>query len=164
MSAGNLTITALGDQEIVIRRTFAAPRELVFDAFTVPALVAQWLYGPSDWTFPVCEIDLRVGGRYRYVWEKPKTGERMEMTGVYQEITPPERIVATETFDNDWTQGGATSTLVLTERDGVTTMINTMRYSSREARDGVLRSPMESGLSAGYDRLDAALAKRSAAS
>jgi len=161
MTADRLTITALGDQEIVIRRAFAAPRALVFEALTTPALLQRWLFGPADWTFPICEVDLRVGGRYRYVWEKPKTGHRMEMTGVYQEIVPPERLVTTESFDDDWTKGAAVATLVLTEKDGVTTMINTIRYSSREARDAVLQSPMELGLVEGYARLDGLLEGRS---
>ena len=92
-NAGNLKLTTRGDREIVMTRTFNAPRNLVFDAFTKPELVRQWLLGPPGWSMPVCEIDLRVGGTYRYVWRKAGAPD-MGMGGVYREVVAPERIVA----------------------------------------------------------------------
>ena len=158
MPVAKLSVAAHGDREILITREFDAPRELVFDAFTKPELVRRWLSGPDGWSFPVCEIDLRVGGKYRYVWRKDSTGDEMGMGGVFQEIKRPERLVSTEKFDDPWYPGEGVGTIVLTARRGKTMMTQTVRYESREARDAVLRSPMESGLSAGYDRLEQLLA------
>jgi uncharacterized protein YndB with AHSA1/START domain len=147
-----LNITAQGEQEIVIMRDFAAPRHLVFDAFTIPELVKQWLLGPPGWSMPVCEIDLRVGGKYRYVWHHIN-GMDMGMGGVYREIVRPERLVTTEKFDEAWYPGEALGTIALTEKSGKTTLMQTIRYESREARDMVLKSPMEGGITLGYQRL-----------
>lgn len=156
--AGKLTVKALGDREIVIVRAFNAPRQLVFDAFTKAELVRRWLFGPEGWSFAVCEIDLRVGGAYRYVWRKESTGEVMGMGGVFREITPPGRLVSTERFDDPWYPGEGVGTIELVEQRGKTVMTQTVKYESRAARDAVLQSPMESGLAAGYDRLETLLA------
>ena len=102
------------DREIRITRDFDAPRQLVFDAFTKPELVRRWLLGPPGWTMPICEIDLKVGGAYRYVWRK-EGGRDMGMGGVFQEIVAPERIVATERFDESWYPGDALDTTVFVE-------------------------------------------------
>jgi uncharacterized protein YndB with AHSA1/START domain len=149
---GALKLTTRGDREIVMTRTFDAPRKLVFDAFTKPELVKKWLLGPPGWSMPVCEIDLRVGGKYRYVWRNV-TGNEMGMGGVYREIVASERIVATEKFDESWYPGGAVGTIVVIEQGGKTTLTQTVLYESREAREAVLKSPMEQGVAAGYDRL-----------
>jgi uncharacterized protein YndB with AHSA1/START domain len=154
---GSLKITTRGDREIVMTRVFDAPRNLVFDAFTKPELVRRWLLGPEGWSMPVCEIDLRVGGTYRYVWRHVK-GQEMGMGGIFREIVPPERIVSTEKFDESWYPGEAVGTVVFTEQGGKTTLTQTVTYQSSEAREAVLKSPMESGVSAGYDRLAELLA------
>jgi len=154
---GALQVTAQGDREIRMTRSFHAPRQLVFDAFTKPELVRQWLLGPEGWTMPVCEIDLRVGGRYRYLW-RHANGNEMGMGGVYREIVVPERIVSTEKFDQAWYPGEAVGTVVLSEQGGLTTITHTVLYDTRAARDGVLQSPMEQGVSAGYNRMEALLA------
>lgn len=151
-SGGALKLTTRGDREIVMTRVFDAPRVLVFEAFTKPELVKQWLLGPPGWSMPVCEIDLRVGGRYRYLWRNTN-GDEMGMGGIYREIAPPEKIVATEKFDHSWYPGEAIGTILLIEQAGKTTLTQTVLYESREARDVVLKSPMESGVAAGYDRL-----------
>jgi uncharacterized protein YndB with AHSA1/START domain len=156
---GNLKVAARGEREIVMTRVFDAPRRLVFDACTKPELVRQWLLGPEGWSMPVCEIDLRVGGRYRYVWRRDRDGTEMGMGGVFREIVPPERLVTTEEFDDPWYPGQAIGTLVLVEEAGRTTLTQTMLYESREARDGVLKSPMEKGVAASYDRLEKMLGK-----
>jgi len=154
-----LQIKANGDREIVMTRVFDAPRKLVFDAFTKPELLKQWLLGPPGWSMPVCEIDLRIGGRYRYVWRRDTDGTEMGCGGVYREIVPPERLVHTEQFDNPWYPGESLITTVLDEQRGKTTLTATMLYESRDARDGILKSGMESGVAASYDRLAELLAK-----
>ena len=154
---GTMELAAKGDREIVVSREFNAPRQLVFEAHTKPDLVKRWLIGPPGWTMPVCEINLRVGGAYRFEW-RMQDGTTMGMGGIYHEIESPERIVATQLFDQDWTGGEAIGTLVLIERDGKTALTNTVRYSSREARDAVLSTGMGDGMAAGYDKLDTLLA------
>jgi len=146
-----------GDREIVVTRVFNASRALVFDAMTKPELLKRWLTGAPGWSMVVCEVDLRVGGKYRWVWRGPD-GAEMGMGGVHREIVPPERIVCTQLFDQDWTGGEAVGTLVLTEKDGQTTLANTILYASREARDAVLKTPMGQGMAMGYDQLEALLA------
>jgi len=106
---------------------------------------------------PVCEIDLRVGGKYRYVWKKETTGHEMGMGGEYREIERPEKLVATEKFDDPWYEGEAYSTLTLTESSGTTMLSNVITYETAEIRDNVLKSPMQEGLEAGYERLEALL-------
>lgn len=159
-SAGTLTITTPGDREIALIREFDAPRHLVFDAFTRPELLKQWLGAFGGWSLAVCEVDLRVGGAYRYEWRKGDT--IMGAGGVYREVSPPDRIVATERFDDPWYEGEAIATITFVERDGKTTLTQTMRYASKETRDGVLKSPMETGVSASYDNLAALLASQQA--
>jgi uncharacterized protein YndB with AHSA1/START domain len=153
MNTGKLKVAAHGDREIVMSRVFNAPRHLVWDAFTRPELVKRWLLGPDGWSMPVCEIDLRVGGSYRYVW-RHTDGREMGMGGVYREIEIPERVVATEKFDEAWYPGDAVGTLLLVEQAGRTTVTQTMLYDSRQTRDAVLKSPMETGVAASYDRLE----------
>lgn len=148
-----LKITTPSDREIVMTRDFDAPRDLVFEALTKPELVKRWLLGPDGWSMPVCEIDLKVGGTYRYVWRRDADGSEMGMSGVYREIVKPERIVTTEQFDQPWYPGEAVGTTVLAEKNGRTTLTNTVRYDSKEIRDGVLKSGMEDGVSRSYDRL-----------
>ncbi len=157
-NTGNLKLTTRGDREIVMTRVFDAPRTLVFDAFTKPELVKQWLLGPPGWSMPICEIDLRVGGAYRYVWRQSSDGSEMGVRGAYREVVPQQRLVCTELFDEAWYPGEALITTTLTEQGGKTTLTLTVLYESREARDTVLKSGMERGVAASYDRLAELLA------
>ena len=143
--SNTLNVTTPSDREILIARAFDAPRSLVFDCMSKPELVKRWMLGPPGWTMPVCEIDFRVGGRYRYVW-RHSDGNEMGIGGVYREIVRPERIVHTELFDQDWTGGETMGTSILTERGGKTTLTMTILYSSKEARDGALRTGMNCGI------------------
>jgi uncharacterized protein YndB with AHSA1/START domain len=149
---GTLKVTTPTDREIAMTRVFDAPRNLVFEAYTKPELLKRWLGVHGGWSWAVCEIDLRVGGAYRYVWRGPD-GTEMGMGGVYREVAAPERIVATESFDQSWYPGDAVSTTVIIEQGGRTTLTITVRYQSQEARDAVLKSPMEKGMAAGFDKL-----------
>ena len=148
-----MQLVTRGDCEIVITRVFDATRQMVFDAHTKPELLKRWMTGSPGWSLVVCEIDLRVGGAFRYVWRGPN-GQDMGMGGVHREIVPPERLVTTELFDVDWTGGEVISTLVLTESDGKTTLTNTLLYPSRESRDSVVNSGMGKGMGNGYDQLE----------
>ena len=120
-TAESLKLTTPGERDLVMTRVFDAPRKLVFDAHTRPELVRRWLLGPPGWSMPVCEIGLRVGGTYRYVWQHDRDRTKMGMGGVYREIKAPERIVNTEKFDEAWYPGEALGTLVLMEQGGKTT-------------------------------------------
>jgi uncharacterized protein YndB with AHSA1/START domain len=152
-----LRVTTPSNREVALTRVFDAPRGTVFDALTRPELLTRWLLGPPGWSMVVCEVDLRVGGRYRFVWRRDD-GTGMGMGGVYREIAPPGRLVHTEAFDRSWYPGEALVTTVLDERDGRTTLTSTILYELREARDAVLGSGMERGVAASYDRLEALLA------
>jgi uncharacterized protein YndB with AHSA1/START domain len=149
---GTLTVTTPSDREIALTRVFDAPRHLVFEAYTKPELLKRWLGVHGGWSWAVCEVDLKVGGAYRYVWRGPD-GAEMGMGGVFREVVVPERIVATEAFDQSWYPGSAVSTVTLVEQGGRTTLTLTVRYESKEARDAVLKSPMEQGVAAGFDKL-----------
>ncbi len=151
-----LKVTTQGDREIVMIRSFNAPRTLVFDAWTKADLMRRWLWGPEECPLVSCETDPRVGGKLRLVWRTScdrKDGE-MVMNGVFRELVRPERLVHTEIFEEDWTGGETVVTTLLTEKAGKTTMTQTILYSSREARDAVLKTPMEQGCAQCYDRLD----------
>jgi uncharacterized protein YndB with AHSA1/START domain len=152
-----LQVTTPSDREIAMTRTFDAPRRLVFDAWTKPELLKRWLGVFGSWRFTVCEVDLRVGGEYRYVWSGAD-GTEMGMGGIYREIVRPERIVCTEKFDEPWYEGDAIDTTVFVEKGGKTTVTTTVLYASKEVRDGVLKSPMEGGVAKSYDKLAEVLA------
>jgi uncharacterized protein YndB with AHSA1/START domain len=141
----------------VLTRTFDAPRALVFETMTDPALVPKW-WGPRGYTTVVDKMDLRPGGQWRFVQGLPD-GRQTGFRGVYREITPPERIVYT--FEWEGLPGHvSTETVTFEERDGRTTLVNTVRFDSVEDRDGMLRSGMEKGASETMDRLEALLAER----
>lgn len=154
---GTVTVTTPSDREVAVTRVFDAPRALVYEAHTRPELLRRWAGGPPGWSMEVCEMDLRVGGRWRTVMRGPG-GVEMAMHGVYREIVPPERLVRTETFEPAWYPGEALTTLTLVERDGKTTLTVTVLYDSKETRDAVLKSPMASGMAMVYDQLDDLLA------
>jgi uncharacterized protein YndB with AHSA1/START domain len=149
-----LTVTTPSDREIAMTRVFNAPRHLVYEAHTKPELLKRWLGAFGDWSLAECEIDLRVGGALRYVWRNKVNGTTMGLSGVYREIVPNERLVSTEQFDDPWYEGEAVGTLTLVEENGRTTLTNTVRYASKEVRDNVLKSGMESGVEASYNALE----------
>ncbi len=150
--AGALKVTTPSDRELALTRVFDAPRQLVFEAYTRQELLTRWLGVRGGWVFAVCEIDLRVGGAYRYVWRKPD-GSELGMRGVYREVVVPERIVTTEVFDQAWYPGEAVGTVELVEAGGRTTLTMTIRYDSKETRDAVLKSGMTGGVGVAFDKL-----------
>ncbi len=150
------TVTMPNDRELVVTRRFSASAKNVFAAYTRPELVKRWLNGPDGWSLEVCEIDLRVGGRFRYEWRSPE-GETMGMGGEYREIAAPARLVTTELYDADWTGGETLVTTHFREDGDGTAVATTIRYSSREARDRALETGMTDGMEATYRALDEAL-------
>lgn len=152
-----LQITTPTDREIRITRTFDASRKLVYEAYTRPELVQRWLGNMPGWSWAACEMDVRVGGRYRWAW-RADGGEEMGMGGVYREVVPGERLVNTERFDQPWYAGEAVATIAFTEQGGRTTVTTTLLYESKETRDGVLQSPATGGMEQSYVALDTMLA------
>jgi len=148
------------DCEIVISRDFDAPLDLVFAAFTKPELIQRWLFGPEGWSMPICEVDLRVGGSYRYVWRKAGVQD-MGMGGKFKQIEQPTLLVTTERFDDSWYPGEALNTTEFTASGNRTTVRITVRYESKEARETAACSGMADGMAIGYDRLEAVLANLS---
>jgi len=153
---GSLQVTTPTEREIAMARVFDAPARLLFDAWTKPDLLKRWLV-PSGWSLVTCTVDLKVGGAYRFVWHGPN-GKVMGMGGVYREIVPFERLVATEKFDEPWYPGEGLVSTVLIEQGGKTTATTTVRYESREARDIALKTNMAQGVAGTYDRLAELLA------
>jgi uncharacterized protein YndB with AHSA1/START domain len=147
---GSTTFTTPSDREVVMTRVFDAPRTLVFEVHTDPEHVRHWMLGPEGWAMPVCEIDLRPGGEWHFVWRR-SDGTELEMRGEYREIAPPERLVSTESWGADWPE--TLNTLILTEENGKTTLTSTVLYPSQEARDAALQTGMKDGASISFDRL-----------
>ena len=154
---GAMTMSVPSDREIVLTREFAAPRSLVFEAFTRPEHLRRW-WGLRGSTLRVCEVDLRPGGAWRYV-TRGSNGHENPFRGEYREITPPERLVYTLVYDVEGArEHPGLVTDVFTEQSGRTTLVETMLFPSREARDGLLHSGMKTGAAETFDRLAELLA------
>ena len=151
-----LTITTPGDRQIVVVRTFDAPRDLVFLCYSKPELLRRW-YGMPDWTTFVCEIDFRIGGKWR-IGQRSPDGYELASQGLYTGIAAPLSIEQTEYYDDNWTQGGTVNELALTDDKGVTTATMTITFTSPEARAAAAASPMAAGMEIGFKRLDDLLA------
>ena len=154
-TSARTTLATPSDREIVVTRVVAAPRRLVFAAYTNPEHVPHWMLGPGGWSMPVCEIDLRPGGAWRFVW-RHTDGSEMSMSGVYKEIVPPERLVSTESWGGEWPE--TLNTLILLEQDGKTTISQRVLYASKDARDAALKTGMQEGMTQSFERLAASLA------
>lgn len=151
-NSDSFTVTTPSDQEIRMTRLFDAPRELVFEAMTTPEHVARW-WGQlgEGYSVPVCEIDFRVGGRWRFVNRHPK-GE-VAFYGEYKEINPPGRVVFTEIFE-DFPDTVSVVTAELVPEGSKTRLTATVRYPSVEVRDMVMSTGMSNGAAISYDRLE----------
>lgn len=155
-----LQVTTPSDREIAMARVFDAPRKLIFEAFTRPALIRRWLLGPDGWSMPTCDVDLRPGGRFHYVWRNDSDGSEFGISGTYREVDDPTRIVHVERFDGPMDSGEAQVTTTFDERAGSTTVTILMLCESKEARDGALDSGMDSGVAKSYDRLEEILGQK----
>ncbi|MGE3277369.1 MAG: SRPBCC family protein [Vicinamibacterales bacterium] len=160
-------VTLPSDREVKVVRSFKAARALVYRASTEPELVKQWMLGPPGWTMPVCEMDVRVGGRYRWVWRSEAGDAEFGFSGVYREVEPAVRIVHTERFEAG-TLGGpfpgaeALITVTFDEENGVTTLTSLMDFGSKEARDAAVATGMTDGMEQSYQRLERTLGGASA--
>jgi len=148
-NSGTLIVTLPSDCEIALTRVFKAPRQLVYRAFSEPELLRHW-FGPRGWQLIRCEIDARIGGGFRFVLRTPD-GREFGMHGTYRELSPPERSVHTEQFDDF--PGESVVTSIFTEHNNQTTLVATIRYASKEVRDAVIKSGMEHGAAESYDKL-----------
>lgn len=164
MQKATLKVTTPSDLEVVMTRELNAPRTMVWDAMTKPELIKRWLFLPPGWEMVSCEEDLRVGGKFRWVWNGPDGQKAMEMSGVYREVVVPERAVRTETFimGCDSRLGEQIATLTLKEQAGRTTVTMHVLFPTKEARDGMVCSGMEHGVAAGYDKMEELLAELAA--
>jgi uncharacterized protein YndB with AHSA1/START domain len=149
-NSGDLTVTTPSDREVLITRVFDAPRRLVFDAYTNPKHVPRWMLGPEGWTMPVCEIDLRSGGSWHFVWRKAD-GKEMDMRGGYRDVVPPERVVSTESWGPEWPE--TINTVTFVEENGKTSVNISILYPSKDARDAALKTGMKEGMIASYNRM-----------
>lgn len=148
------TFTTPTDTELVATRTFDAPRQLVWDAHTKPEHVRKWLIGYEGWSMPVCEMDVREGGSFNWRWRRDADGSEFGISGVYREISAPDRIVNTEAMEGF---GETLNTTVFTEEDGKTTVTVTVVYPSKESREAAIATGMKDGWNESYDRLEATL-------
>ena len=157
VNSDSFKVTTPSDRAIRLTRLFNAPRALVFEAMTRPEHVRQW-WGQlgEGYSVPVCEIDFRVGGKWRFVNRHPK-GEAA-FHGEYREINPPSRVVFTEIFE-DFPDSVSVVTSELVEEDGKTRLIATVEYPSLEVRDMVIASGMSRGAGISYDRLEDLVAR-----
>ncbi|MDB5468849.1 MAG: hypothetical protein JWR84_409 [Caulobacter sp.] len=152
-------VTTPSDREITVTRSVRAPRELVWRAYTDPALIPRWMLGPPGWSMPVCEIDARVGGAYRYLWRSDADGTEFGLAGVHREVDFPGQLVATQAFEPDMMGGESLVSSDFNETAaGVTTIVTTILYASQEIRDAAAASGMADGMEAGYQRLEGLLA------
>jgi len=148
------------DREVRVTRQFNAPRELVYRAHTDATLVPKWMLGPPGWTMPVCEMDVREGGTYRWRWRSDDGAKEFGFYGTFTEVKAPEKVVHDEYYDPGSVGSSmpvgdpAIVTLSLNEASGVTTLVCNIKFASKQARDGAVSTGMTDGMEIGYARLD----------
>lgn len=154
-----IEVSQPSDREVRVVRTFKAPRQLVWDAHTKPELITKWMLGPPGWSMPVCEVDLRVGGAYRWRWKNDADGKEFGFFGEFTEVAKPSKLAHLENYDPGDLGGPMTSepaevTNSFSEANGVTTLVVTMRFASKQTRDAAVSTGMTDGMEIGYARLD----------
>ncbi|MGH7627210.1 MAG: SRPBCC family protein [Gemmatimonadaceae bacterium] len=154
------------DTEVRVTRDFKAPRTLVWQAHTDPKLFQRWIGGYPGWSMPVCEMDVRPGGTYRWRWRLDEDGKEFGFHGEYREVDAPGKIVSAEYYDPG-SFGGAmpanTPAIIrttFTEKNGITTLVVLMDYGSKETRDAAVSTGMTDGMETSYERLDTLLAEQ----
>ncbi len=167
MTLEKAQVTLPSDREVQVARSFKAPRALVYRAFTEPELVRQWMLGPPGWTMPVCEMEVRVGGAYRWRWRSNEDGTEFGFNGIFREVEPGERLVHSESYDPGTTgqgmgDGEALITLTFIEDGGVTTVTSLMDFGSKESRDAAVATGMTDGMEQSYQLLDRLLGQQPA--
>jgi uncharacterized protein YndB with AHSA1/START domain len=162
MTMDKAQVTTPSDREVTVTRSFRAPRTLVYRAYTEPQLLQRWLTGPPGWSMPVCEMDVRVGGRYRWRWQSDQDGSEFGFTGTFREVQAPSKLVHTQAYDPGTVGGGypgqdAIVTVAFAEDAGVTTVTTSIDFGSREARDAAVATGMTDGMEQSYQMLDRVL-------
>ena len=152
------------DTEVLVKRSFDAPAKLVWRAYMEPDLLRRWCSGQPGWSMPVCEMDMNVGGQYRWRWRSDKNGQEFGFTGEVLEVVPHARIVHTQIFDPGdlgVSMGGEPSIITVTfhELNGITNVTTTIKYASKADRDAALSTGMTDGMEMSYKGLDGVLAE-----
>lgn len=163
MFAEKAQVSLPSDREVSVARSFKAPRALVWRAYTTPDLVRRWLLGPPGWTMPVCEMDVRVGGRFRWRWRSERDGSEFGFHGEFLEVDPPSTLTHTEVYDPGDVGGTmgegnvARITVTFVEEGNVTTVTTLMDFGSKEGRDAAFSTGMTEGMEMSYQLLDGLL-------
>jgi uncharacterized protein YndB with AHSA1/START domain len=165
MTIDKAQVTLPSEREVKVTRSFKAPRALVYRAYTEPQLVQRWLLGPPGWSMPVCEMDVRVGGRYRWRWRNDQDGSEFGFTGTFREVQPAARLVHTEAYDPGTVGDGypgneAIVVITFGEEGGVTTVTTLIDFGSKEARDAAVATGMTDGMEQSYALLDRLLSDK----
>jgi uncharacterized protein YndB with AHSA1/START domain len=165
MTIEKAQVTLPSEREVEVRRSFRAPKALVFRAYTEPQLVQRWLLGPPGWSMPVCDMDVRVGGKFRWRWRSDHNGNEFGFSGTFREVWPESRLVHTEAYDPGTLGGGypgedAIVTVSFTEEAGVTTVTTLVDYGSKAGRDAAVSTGMTDGMEQSYKLLDALLGQQ----
>lgn len=155
------------DTEVLVKRGFNAPVELVWQAYTQPDLLRRWLLGPDDWTMPICEMDVRVGGKYRWRWKNLKDGKEFGFYGEFLEVTPHSQFRHTEHYDpgdfgDSMGEQPAIVTVTFEDRNGTTLVSTLLKYAMKEDRDAALSTGMTDGMEMSYSNLDNVLTSQAA--
>jgi uncharacterized protein YndB with AHSA1/START domain len=163
MTMEKAQVTLPSDREVKVTRSFRAPRALVYRAYTEPDLVKRWLLGPPGWSMPVCEMDVRPGGTFRWRWRSDQGSDEFGFSGTFREVQPSSRIVHTEAYEPGTVGGGypgqdAIVTVTFSEEGGVTTVSTLIDFGSKEARDAAVKTGMTDGMERSYQLLDRLLA------
>lgn len=151
------------DREVQVTRSFKGPRALVYRAYTEPELLRRWCGSTPGWSMPVCEMDVRVGGEFRWRWRSDDGTAEFGFSGVFKVVEPPARLVHTEFYDAGTLgigmgDGGSLVSVSLTESEGITTVTTLIEYGSKEARDESLASGMTDGMEQNFRLLEGVLA------
>ena len=161
-------VTLPSDREVRVTRQFNAPRPLVYDAHTKPELVQKWQTGYPGWDMSMCEMDVRVGGKYNWQWKNQEDGKQFGFYGTFTEVNEPAHIAYEEYYDPgqmDFSMPVGDPCIVsldLSEHNGVTTLVCNMTFASKEARDGAVATGMTDGMEYSYARLEDVITKQEA--
>jgi uncharacterized protein YndB with AHSA1/START domain len=152
------------DTEVLVKRSFDAPVKLVWRAYMEPDLMRRWCSGPSGWSMPVCEMDMRVGGQYRWRWRSDENGQEFGFTGEVLEVVTHSRIVHTQIYDaGDLGVSMGSEPYIVTvtfhEADGITNVATSIKFASKADRDAAFSTGMTDGMEMSYKRLDDLLAE-----
>ena len=155
-----LAVDTPSDREVRVNRKFRAPSQLVWDAHTKPDLVRKWQYGFEGWSLPICDMDVRVGGSYRWRWRNDSDGQEMGFFGKYLEVQPHTKLVYDQHYDAGslgipMTAEPTIITTVFTESGEFTTITVTMLFASKDERDAAGATGMTDGMELSYERMDA---------